>query len=78
VTADPESKGGSEATVRNAKADPLPPETNLRSEYGSFAEMGAACLAFGERVNARAHAVTGHCRRCCWSRNELAGIRSRG
>jgi hypothetical protein len=59
VAADPESKGGSEATVRIAKADLLPRETNLRSEYGSFAEMEAACVAFGERVNARAHAVTG-------------------
>jgi hypothetical protein len=59
VAADPESKGGSEATVRLAKADLLPRETNLVSEYGSFAELEAACVAFGERVNARAHAVTG-------------------
>jgi hypothetical protein len=59
VPADPESKGGSEATVRIAKADLLPRETNLRGEYGSFAELEAACVGFGERVNTRAHAVTG-------------------
>jgi transposase len=59
VAADPESKGGSEATVRIAKADLLPRETNLLGEYGSFAELEVACVAFGERVNARAHAVTG-------------------
>jgi transposase len=59
VPADPESKGGSEATVRIAKADLLPRETNLRSEYSLFVELEAACVGFGERVNARAHAVTG-------------------
>jgi len=59
VVADPESKGGSEATVRIAKADLLPRETNLRDEYGAFTELEVACGAFGERVNARAHAVTG-------------------
>jgi transposase len=59
VVADPESKGGSEATVRIAKADLLPRETNLRSEYGAFTELEAACGAFTTRVNARAHAVTG-------------------
>jgi len=59
AAADPESKGGSEATVRIAKADLLPRDTNLLAEYGSFAEFEAACVAFGERVNARAHAVTG-------------------
>ena len=59
VAADPESKGGSEATVRIAKADLLPRDTNLVGEYGSFAELEAACAAFMTRVNARAHAVTG-------------------
>src|SRR3954452_3442248 len=37
VPADPESKGGSEATVRIAKADLVPTEHNLRPSYGSFA-----------------------------------------
>jgi transposase len=39
VPADPESKGGAEATVRIAKADLVPTETNLLPAYGSFAEV---------------------------------------
>ena len=58
VPADPESKGGSEATVRIAKADLVPTEHNLRSRYASFAELESACEALGERVNAREHRVT--------------------
>lgn len=58
VPADPESKGGSEATVRIAKADLVPTDHNLRAGYGSFAELEAACEAFCERVNAREHRVT--------------------
>jgi transposase len=56
--ADPESKGGSEATVKIAKADLVPTEVNLLAEYGSFAELEAACAAWGERVNARVHRET--------------------
>src|SRR6266536_1340495 len=37
VPFDPESKGGSEATVRVAKADLVPTEANLLPGYGSFA-----------------------------------------
>lgn len=59
VPADPESKGGSEATVRIAKADLVPTEHNLRPGYGSFAELEAACDAFCERVNGREHRITG-------------------
>lgn len=59
VPADPESKGGSEATVRIAKADLVPTDHNLRPGYGSFAELEGACEAFCERVNAREHRVTG-------------------
>lgn len=59
VPADPESKGGSEATVRIAKADIVPTEHNLRTGYASFAELEAACEAFCERVNGREHRVTG-------------------
>lgn len=56
---DPESKGGVEATVRIAKADLVPTETNLRSAYVSFAELVAACQAWCEHINARVHRETG-------------------
>jgi len=59
VPADPESKGGSEATVRIAKADLVPTEHNLRPGYASFAELEAACESFCEQVNGREHRVTG-------------------
>jgi transposase len=58
VPADPESKGGSEATVRVARADLVPTEHNLRGEYEDFAQLEAACVEFGERVNTREHRVT--------------------
>ena len=58
VPADPESKGGSEATVRIAKADLVPTDHNLRPEYAGFAELEAACEEFTERVNARVHRIT--------------------
>ena len=56
--ADPESKGGSEATVRVAKADLVPRDSNLLPAYGSFAELEVACAAFCEMINARPHRVT--------------------
>jgi hypothetical protein len=59
VPADPESKGGSEATVRIAKRDLLPTEVNLRPGYASFAELAQACAAFCGQVNARPHRQTG-------------------
>jgi hypothetical protein len=55
---DPASKGGSESTVKLAKADLVPTETNLLTDYESFAQLEAACEAFGEMVNARTHRVT--------------------
>jgi transposase len=58
VPADPESKGGSEATVRIAKAELVPTEHNLRPAYGSFAELERACEELCERVNTREHRVT--------------------
>jgi hypothetical protein len=58
VPADPEWKGGSEATVRRAKADLVPTDHNLRPSYASFAELEAACADFCGRVNAREHRVT--------------------
>lgn len=58
VPADPQSKGGSEATVRIAKADVVPTEHNLRSGYESFAELERSCEEFCDRVNTREHRVT--------------------
>jgi transposase len=55
---DPATKGGSESTVKIAKADLVPKDTNLLEEYASFAELEAACEAFCELVNARVHRVT--------------------
>lgn len=56
--ADPASKGGSESTVKLAKADLVPKDTNLLAAYGSFAELEAACAAFCDHVNTRVHRVT--------------------
>jgi transposase len=47
VPADPQSKGGSEATVRIAKADLVPTDHNLRGEYHDFGQLEQACLEFG-------------------------------
>jgi hypothetical protein len=58
VAADPQSKGGSEATVRIAKADLVPTDHNLRPSYADFAALELACVEFCERVNAREHRVT--------------------
>ena len=58
VPFDPESKGGSEATVRIAKADLVPTKANLRTGYNSFAELAEACEGFGEKVNGRIHRET--------------------
>ena len=58
VPADPQSKGGSEATVRVAKADLVPTDHNLRPAYRSFGELEAACEAFMAEVNTRPHRST--------------------
>lgn len=60
VPADPQSKGGSEATVRIAQADLVPTDTaaNLRAAYASFADLRVACTAWCDEVNARPHRVT--------------------
>ena len=58
VPADPQSKGGSEATVRIAKADLLPSDHNLRPAYGSFAELEQACEKWMADVNSRPHRST--------------------
>ena len=56
--ADPATMGGSESTVKIAKADLVPTDTNLLEAYDSFAELEQACEAFCEMVNARIHRVT--------------------
>ncbi len=58
VPADPESKGGSEATVRIAKADLVPTDANLLDEYASWAELVEAAEAFTSEVNSRIHRMT--------------------
>lgn len=56
--ADPASKGGSESTVKIAKADLVPTDTNLLEAYDTFAELEQACELFCDDVNARVHRVT--------------------
>jgi len=58
VRADPESKGGSESTVRIAKADLVPTDANLRDDYGCWVELVDACEAFMAKVNSREHRIT--------------------
>ena len=58
VPADPQSKGGSEATVRVAKADLLPGDHNLRPAYASFGELEVACEQWMAEVNTRPHRLT--------------------
>jgi transposase len=58
VPADPATKGGSESTVKIAKADLVPTEANLLEEYSSFADLRAACEALCAEVNAREHRET--------------------
>jgi hypothetical protein len=58
VVADPESKGGSEATVRISAADLVPCDANLLPAYESFSALEAACEVFEVTVNGRVHATT--------------------
>jgi hypothetical protein len=58
LPADPEAKGGSEATVRIAKADLVPTEANLLDDYPSFGTLERACQDFCDQVNTRPHRVT--------------------
>ena len=58
VPADPESKGGSEATVRLAKADLVPTDANLRGDYVSWAELVDACEVWTAEINGREHRAT--------------------
>ncbi|MDO5745912.1 MAG: IS21 family transposase [Micrococcaceae bacterium] len=56
--ADPASKGGSESSVKIAKADLVPTDANLLDAYDSFVELEQACEAFCDMVNTRVHKVT--------------------
>jgi transposase len=56
--ADPATKGGVEASVKLAKADLVPTQTNLLEAYGSFAELEVACGEFTTLINARVHRLT--------------------
>jgi transposase len=58
VPFDPESKGGSEATVRIAKADLVPTDANLLDDYQSWGELLDACDTFMVEVNTRPHRAT--------------------
>lgn len=58
LPADPESKGGSEATVRIAKADLVPTDANLLDQYATFGQLEAACRQFCDDVNDRVHRET--------------------
>ncbi len=56
--ADPQSKGGSEATVKIAKADLVPTDHNLREEYEDWQALEQACEQFMADVNTRPHRAT--------------------
>ncbi len=58
VPADPQTKGGSESTVRIAKADLVPTEANLLEQYRTFGQLEQACREFCDEVNAREHRET--------------------
>jgi hypothetical protein len=61
VPFDPESKVGSEATVRIAKADLVSTEANLLAGYDSFADLAQACEVFCAEMNGRVHRETDRC-----------------
>jgi transposase len=56
--ADPQSKGGSEATVKIAKADLVPTDHNLREQYADWQALEQACQEFMADVNTRPHRST--------------------
>ncbi len=58
LPADAPSKGGSEATVRVAKADLVPTDANLLPAYADWASLETACDVFCDDINTRVHRVT--------------------
>jgi hypothetical protein len=57
VPFDPESKGGSESSVKLAKADLCPTEYNLLEDYESFGELERTCEVLSDGLNSRPHSV---------------------
>jgi transposase len=55
---DPQSKGGSENTVKLAQADLVPTWHNLREEYADWQSLERACVEFMADVNTRPHRAT--------------------
>jgi len=53
-----EQGGGSEATVRVAKADLVPTDHNLREQYEDWRALERACMEFMADVNTRPHRAT--------------------
>ena len=51
-------KGGSEATVKIAKADLVPTDHNLRDQYADWQALEQACQEFMADVNTRPHRST--------------------
>jgi len=58
VPYDPETKGGSESSVKIAKADLVPTEANLLDDYPSFGALVTGCDDFCQVVNTRPHTET--------------------
>jgi transposase len=58
VPYDPQTKGGSESSVKVAKADLVPTDANLVGDYPSFAALAAGCEALCAALNGRPHAET--------------------
>jgi hypothetical protein len=58
VPYDPESKGGSESTVKVAKRDLVPTSANLLEDYGSFGAFSDACEQVSLALNTRVHRET--------------------
>jgi hypothetical protein len=61
VPFDPQFKGGAEASVRIAKADLVPTETNSLDAYPDMTALQAACDAFCSSVNGRRHRRSTRC-----------------
>jgi hypothetical protein len=55
---DPQSKGGSENTVKLAQADLVPTWHNLREQYQDWPALERACVEFMADVNTRPHRAT--------------------
>lgn len=55
------TKGGAHASVKLAKADLVPKNTNLLGEYESFAAQGAPCQTPADGINAREARLGARC-----------------